>query len=134
MDLLKYRLKTLLITLLILDCVGVVLVWPIDIAGGAYIGGLFAGQDEPTIPVFRLLADYLMAAVTIMGMIGWLQRTAWGRSVAIFGLGMFCYSSFNSLGWALLSNPILTVPIIFTLVLTVVALPLLLKQGAEVSA
>jgi hypothetical protein len=124
----KSKIKIILVTVLILNCIGVVLVWPVDIASGAYIGGLFSGEDLPTIPIFRLLADYMMAALTMTGLIGWLQHRAWGKSVALFGLGMFCYYSVNSLGWAILNNPILALPMVFTIVLTVIALPFLFEK------
>jgi hypothetical protein len=124
----KYRLKTLLITLLLIECAAVFIIWPFDIATGAYVGGLFGPMEDEMIPIFGFTADMLMAIVTGLGLIGWLRRAPWGKGITLLGLGMFCYSAINGLGWALLHNWRLALPDILTLILTALALPFLLKK------
>jgi DMSO/TMAO reductase YedYZ heme-binding membrane subunit len=125
---LKNDTKIIIITLLILNSFGVFLVTPIDISSGAYPGGIFHWVSDETIPAYHVLAEFLTAAFTLVGMYGWLKSKSWGRGMALFGLGMFCYSSVNSIGWAMRTNPVLIAPMIFTLILAMIAIPMLLLE------
>jgi hypothetical protein len=126
---LKTDIKIILITLLILNSIGVFLVTPLDISSGAYPGGVFHWVSDETIPAYHILAEFLTAAFTLVGMYGWLKSKSWGRGMALFGLGMFCYSSVNSIGWAMRTSPVLIAPMIFTLILAMVAIPMLLLES-----
>jgi len=124
----KSRLKVILVTLLILNSIWVVLLWPFDIANGAFPRGLLANNMGGSIPIFRLAAEFLMAAITVVGLIGWVQGKRWGRGLSLLGIGMFCYSAINSMGWAFTNNPILAAPMLFTLLLAAILVPMLLCE------
>lgn len=125
------RLKELLILLIILNCLWVFIIWPIDLMSGAFMFGLLTPLSERSIPVFQLAAELLMAVVTLTGTIGWLRSAAWGRSITLFGLGMFCFWAVNSLGWALLNNTVLALPMVVTLALSASALPALVGENGR---
>lgn len=124
----KFPLKTLLLTALIINCAAVIYIWFFDISNGAYPLGLFANQEEASIPAFHLVSEILMAVLTLSGIVGLLKGYKWGRGVALFGLGMFFYSSVNSLGWAIATSPVLAFPMVLTLILVIIVFPMLMKE------
>ncbi len=130
----KSRVKVILVTLLILNSIWVVLLWPIDIASGAFPRGLFANQPEGSIPIFHLAAECIMAAITVVGLIGWIQGKRWGRGLSLLGIGMFSYSAINSMGWAFTNNPILAAPMLFTLLLAAILVPMLVCEKSAIRA
>ena len=126
----KNPLLTLVVAMIIFNCFAIFILFPIDYMSGAYPNGLFRYM-EGNIPFFHVVAEFLMAIITLAGLVGWLKKMTWGKGVTLMGLGMFCYSAINGMGWALNHNPILTVPLILTIVLTLLALPYLLKLEKE---
>jgi hypothetical protein len=108
--------RRFLIGFWLLDSVAVLALWAITFATGrSWEQGLFAYQNG-NIPIFHLVAECLMALVTGVGFLGVIARRPWGRMLALLGVGMFTYSSINSLGWALHNAPGLAVPMLASLV------------------
>jgi hypothetical protein len=102
----------LLISLLIISGLAMFGVWAKLLPKRPFPEGLLAYQMDGMVPAFHLAAEFMMAAITIVGAIGWAVGAAWGPVVAVFGLGFFTYSSINSLGWALHNSKSLAIPMI----------------------
>ena len=66
-------------------------------------GGFFHARDGDDGPLLWLhwLAEYATAVALVVGAIGLLTDSAWGRALAGLALGALLYTSVNSLGWAL---------------------------------
>jgi hypothetical protein len=120
--------RLILLVLLIADSVAVFEIWAIKLAQGSFRKGLLTCQLQGTVPIGNMLGDLLMAATTLVGITGWWARAPWGRGVTLLGLGMFTYASMTSLGHALHDDPVLSIPMILTLLIAVFALPYLLRQ------
>ena len=121
-------LNVLLILLFILS-LAVFAIWGMNFAAGAFPNGIFAGQQETSLPVFHLTAEFLMAGITMAGVIGLWRAQKWGKGLTVFGMGMFTSSAINSMGWAVINDPIQAIPMGITLVVVMAALPLLLKNN-----
>lgn len=89
--------------------------------------GVFASQQETSMPVFHLVAEALMAIVTLAGVIGVWRGKSWGKGITLFGLGMFTYSAINSFGWAIVNNLTQGVPMLVTVVIAIFGVPILLR-------
>ena len=122
----KFR-KTVLI-LLVIASLGVFIIWGMNLAGGAFPGGVFVGSQETSLPIFHLVAEFLMAVVTLIGVFGIWQKRPWGDGLTLFGIGMFTYSAINSMGWTLLNDPVQSIPMGITLLVVIAALPMLIKE------
>ncbi len=120
--------RLILLVLLIVDSVAVFQIWAIKLAQGSFRKGLLTYQTLGTVPIGNMLGDLLMAATTLVGITGWWARAPWGRGVTLLGLGMFTYASMTSLGQALHDDPVLSIPIILTLLIAMCAVPYLLRQ------
>lgn len=117
----------ILIALLFLDSVGIFWIWGVALVDGAFQDGLFAYQ-EGNIPIFHLTAEFGMALVTLAGLYGWWHDRSWGRGITLLGMGMFTYSAVNSMGWAIHNDVALAIPMIATLLLVLIAVPMLLRS------
>jgi hypothetical protein len=124
------RVERILLALVAIDCLAVVAIWKANLAGGAFPAGLFAYQLEGTVPIFHLTAEFLMAGVTVVGLLGLWRRRAWGPVVLLLGLGMFAYSAINALGWALHNDPSTAVPMFATLLLVALLVPTMVRRLA----
>jgi hypothetical protein len=123
------RWKLLLTGLLLLNCLGIFWIWGTALDEGAFAEGIFTYQMEGNIPIFHLAAEFGMAILTAIGLIGWWRNRAWGRAILMLGLGMFTYSAINSMGWALVNDFVLVIPMVFTLLLVSVTVPMLFRTG-----
>ena len=91
-------------------------------------GNVLVYQREGNIPIFHLVAECLMATVTLAGAVGLWQGVRWGSNVALLGLGMFTYSAINSFGWALHNDMTQGIPMIVTVVVAAFAAPYLIRR------
>ena len=121
----------LIAAFLVLAGIAVFAIWGMNLAGGAFANGLFVYGDG-NYPILHLAAEFLMAGITLAGAIGWWAGIRWGRGLTLFGLGMFVYSSINSLGWALYNNPLVAIPMILTLSVAAFAVPYLMRHERDV--
>ena len=125
----KNKSLNILLILLFILSLAVFAIWGMNFAAGAFPKGVFVGQQETSLPIFHLTAEFLMAGITIAGVIGLWRAKKWGRGLTIFGMGMFTCSAINSMGWAVINDPIQAIPMGITLVVVMAALPLLLKNN-----
>ena len=119
--------KTVLI-LLVIASLGVFIIWGMNLASGVFPESIFVGSQETSLPIFHLAAEFLMAIVTFIGVIGIWRRKSWGKGITLFGIGMFTYSVINSMGWTLLNDPVQSIPMGITLLVVIAALPMLIKE------
>ena len=122
------KFKKIVLILLVIASLGVFVIWGMNLAGGAFPQGVFAGSQETSLPIFHLVAEFLMAVVTLMGVFGFWRRKSWGSGLTLFGMGMFTYSAINSMGWTVLNDPIQSIPMGFTLLVVIAALPILTSE------
>ena len=114
----------------LLDGLAVLALWIATFATGrAWEQGLFVYQNG-NIPLFHVVAECLMALVTLLGVLAWIAKKRWGRLLALVGAGMFGYSAINSMGWAIHNAPALAIP----MALSLAGLPLLFVLAARESA
>ena len=121
-------LRLILLVLLIVDSAVVFQIWAIKLGQGSFRKGLLTYQAQRTVPIATMIGDLLMAATTLVGITGWWARAPWGRGVTLLGLGMFTYASITSLAQALHADPVLSIPMILTLLIALFAVPYLLRQ------
>ncbi|MDF1520504.1 MAG: hypothetical protein P1P73_08490 [Brevefilum sp.] len=119
--------KQAVLLLLVIASLGVFIIWGMNLAGETFSEGIFVGSLETSLPIFHLAAEFLMAVVTLIGVIGTWQKKPWGNGLTLFGLGMFTYSAINSMGWTILNDPIQSIPMGITLVIVIAAIPLLIR-------
>lgn len=94
----------------------VLVLWLVEFASGRTWGqGLFAYQNG-NIPIFHVVAEASMAITVLIGLSGWRRQTRDGACTTIFGVGMFCYSAINSLGWALHNSRAMALPMCASLI------------------
>ena len=90
--------------LMILMGVAIATIWTHDIVAGQKIdrspGLLHARDEDGSLFWPHWLAEYATAVLLVVGGVGLLADTAWGRTVAGLALGALFYTSVNSLGWA----------------------------------
>lgn len=122
------KLKQILIVLLVLDSLAVFGIWGMNLASGAFPNGVFVGQEEISLPILHLIAEFLMAATTLVGVIGVWRHKPWATGITLLGLGMFTYSAVNSMGWAILNDPVQAVPMVFTILVVLVSVPVLMHS------
>ncbi|HEY9121583.1 MAG TPA: hypothetical protein VIM80_01170 [Brevefilum sp.] len=115
--------------LLVIASLGVFIIWGMNLAGGAFTEGVFVGSQETSLPIFHLAAEFLMAVITLIGVIGIWQRKSWGNGLTLFGMGMFTYSAINSMGWTVLNDPIQSIPMGITLLVVIAGLSILTKEN-----
>jgi len=121
-------LRLILPVLLIVDNAVVFQIWAMKLAQGSVRKGLLTYQAQGAVPIGTMIGDLLMAGTTLVGITGWWARAPWGRGVTLLGLGMFTYASVTSLGRALHDDPVLSIPMILTLLIALFAVPYLLRQ------
>ncbi len=121
------KFKKAVLILLVIASLGVFIIWGMNLAGGAFPEGVFVGSQETSLPIFHLVAESLMAVVTLIGVIGTWRNKPWGNGLTLFGMGMFTYSAINSMGWTVLNDPIQSIPMGITLVIVIAAIPLFIK-------
>ncbi len=121
-------LRLILPVLLIADSAVVFQIWAIKLVEDSFRTGLLTYQPQGTVPIGSMIGDLLMAATTLVGITGWWARAPWGRGMTLLGLGMFTYASMTSLGRALHDDPVLSIPMILTLLIASFAVPYLLRQ------
>lgn len=119
--------KTILI-LLVIASLGIFIIWGMNLADGAFPEGVLVGSQETSLPIFHLVAEFLMAIVTLIGVFGIWGRKPWGNGLTLFGMGMFTYSAINSMGCTFLNDPIQSIPMGFTLLVVIAALPILIRE------
>ena len=119
--------KTVLI-LLVIASLGVFIIWGMNLASGVFPESIFIGSQETSLPIFHLAAEFLMAIVTFIGVIGIWRRKSWGKGITLFGIGMFTYSVINSMGWTVINDPIQSIPMGITLIIVIAAIPLLIRS------
>jgi hypothetical protein len=123
------KFKKAVVILLVIASLGIFIIWGMNLLGGAFPGGVFVGSEETSLPIFHLVAEFLMAVVTLIGVIGIWRRKPWGNGLTLFGMGMFTYSAINSMGWTVLNDPIQSIPMGFTLLVVIAALPMLIRSN-----
>jgi len=121
------NIKKAVLILLVIASLGVFIIWGMNLAGGAFPEGIFVGSQETSLPIFHLVAEFLMAVVTLIGVIGTWRGKPWGEGLTLFGMGMFTYSAINSMGWTILNDPIQSIPMGITLVIVIAAIPLIIR-------
>ena len=120
------KFKKVILILLVIASLGVFIIWGMNLASGAFPQGIFVGSQETSLPIFHLAAEFLMAVVSLIGVFGIWRRKPWGNGLTLFGMGMFTYSAINSMGWTFLNDPIQSIPMGFTLLVVIAALPMLI--------
>jgi hypothetical protein len=121
------NIKKAVLILLVIASLGVFIIWGMNLAGGAFPEGIFVGSQETSLPIFHLVAEFLMAVVALIGVFGIWRRKSWGNGLTLFGMGMFTYSAINSMGWTILNDPIQSIPMGITLVIVIAAIPLIIR-------
>ena len=85
--------------------VGVAGIWTLDIVRGDRVdlsrGLLRARDDGGSLLLPHWVAEYGTAAALVGGAAGLLASAGWAVPLAAAALGATCYTSTNSLGWAL---------------------------------
>ena len=85
--------------------VGVAGIWTLDMVRGDRVdlsGGLLRARDDGgSLLLPHWVAEYGTAAALVGGAAGLLASTGWAVPLAAAALGATCYTSTNSLGWAL---------------------------------
>ncbi len=122
------KLKQVFLVLLLLDSLAVFGIWVMNLTSGAFPNGVFVGHEEISLPILHLIAEFLMAATTLVGVIGFWRRKPWAKGITLLGLGMFTYSAINSMGWAILNDPVQAVPMVFTILVVLAAFPVLIHS------
>lgn len=122
------KFKKVILILLVIASLGVFIIWGMNLASGAFPQGIFVGSQETSLPIFHLAAEFLMAVVSLIGVFGIWRRKPWGNGLTLFGMGMFTYSAINSMGWTVLNDPIQSIPMGFTLLVVIAALPMLIRK------
>lgn len=122
------KLKQVLLVLLLIDSLAVFGIWVMNLTGGAFPNGVFVGQEEISLPILHLIAEFLMAATTLVGVIGIWRRKPWAKGITLLGLGMFTYSAINSMGWAILNDPVQAIPMVVTILVVLAAVPVLIES------
>lgn len=125
------KLKNLLLALLLILSLAIFGIWGMNFAAGAFVDGLFVGSQETTLPIFHLVAEFLMAVLTLVGVIGFWRKKQWAKGLTLFGMGMFTYSAINSMGWAVINDPVQAIPMGITLVIVAAGLPFLIKYNQQ---
>jgi len=123
------KFKRIILVLLVISSLGVFIIWGMNLTGGAFPEGVFVGSQETSLPIFHLAVEFLMALVTLVGVIGIWRNKPLGNGLTLFGMGMFTYSAINSMGWTVLNDPIQFIPMVFTLLVVIAALPILIKPN-----
>ena len=121
------KFKKLILILLVIASLGVFIIWGMNLASGAFPEGILVGSQETSLPIFHLAAEFLMAIATLVGIVGIWRRKHWGNGLTLFGMGMFTYSAINSMGWTVLNDPVQSIPMAFTLLVVIAALPILAR-------
>lgn len=121
------KMKNLLLVLLLILSLAIFGIWGVNFAAGAFPDGVFAGQQETSLPIFHLAAEFLMAALTMVGVFGFWRKKHWAKGLTLFGMGMFTYSAINAMGWALINDPVQAIPMGITLVVVAAGLPFFIK-------
>lgn len=117
------RLKRCILGFFILDSLAIFGLWAMNLSRGAFPHGILTPQAETSLPVLHLTAEFLMAGITLAGAMGmWFERR-WGKGLFLLGLGMFLYSAVNSLGWAVVNDPVQGIPMGLTLIAVLLAIP-----------
>jgi hypothetical protein len=116
--------------LLALDGIGVLGLWTLSLTSGAFGGmaGLFVYQDG-NFPIFHVTAELLMGIVAVASGIGLLGRQPqpWAQGLALVTFGMLGYSAINSAGWPIRNDASLLVPMVATVMLVVISIPVILR-------
>ena len=123
--------KSAALILLVIASLGIFIIWGMNLLGGAFPEGILVGSQETSLPIFHLAAEFLMAVITLVGVFGIWRRKPWGNGLTLFGMGMFTYSAINSMGWAVLNDPIQSIPMGFTLLVVIASLPTLLRPNQD---
>lgn len=110
-----------------LASLGIFALWTLNLARGAWEQGIFKYQLTGNIPVFHLTAEFLMALITLAGILGLAANRRWGQLVFVLGIGMFLYSAINSFGWALHNDLAQGIPMILSALFAIPALVYLLR-------
>ena len=121
--------KKAVFILLVIASFSVFIIWGMNLVGGAFPEGVFVGSQETSLPIFHLVAEFLMALVTLIGVLGIWRRKSWGNGLTLFGMGMFTYSAINSMGWTIINDPIQSIPMLITLLVVITALPILTREN-----
>ena len=119
--------------LLALDGVSILGLWTSSLTSGAFGGitGLFVYQ-EANFPILHVTAELLMGVLAVASGIALVHRQPWARGLALVALGMLGYSAINSAGWPIRNDPSLLVPMLATLTLAVISIPVILRALATV--
>ena len=115
----------------LIDSVLIFGLWGVQLSQDAFPRGVFVPHSEVSLPALHLAAEFLMAGVTLAGIIAIWSGAGWGKGLALFGVGMFTYSAVNSLGWAVVNDPIQGLPMTLTICAAAVAFPLLVRYHDE---
>jgi len=125
------KFKNLLLALLLILSLAIFGIWGMNFAAGAFEEGLFVGQPETALPIFHLVAEFLMAVLTLVGVIGFWRKKQWAKGLTLFGMGMFTYSAINSMGWAVINDPVQAIPMGITLIIVAAGLPFVIKYNQQ---
>jgi hypothetical protein len=114
--------------LIALDGLAILALWVVSLTSGAFggIAGLFVYQ-EGNFPILHIIAEVLMGTLALVSGIGLMRRKPWARGLALAALGMLGYSSINSAGWPIRNDPSLLAPMVATLTLVLLSLPVMLR-------
>lgn len=99
------------------------------VTGAASLAHALTPSTETGIPLFHYVAEFLMATITLVGLLGLWRRASWGYGLTLVGLGMFGYSALNALGWAVVNDMRQGIPMIVAIVAVLVAIPYLIREG-----
>ncbi len=123
------RLKQWVLGFYTLSSLGVFVIWTLNLLDDAWEQSIFTYQLTGNIPIFHLAAEFLMALVTLSGILGLAANRRWGRCIFLLGVGMFTYSAVNSFGWALHNNLAQGIPMILSALFVIPALVYVLSEN-----
>ena len=125
------KIKNVILILLLIASLTIFALWGLNLSGGAFPYGVFVGSQETSLPIFHLVAEFLMATITLIGVIGIWRRKPWGEEITLFGMGMFTYSAINSMGWTFINDPTQSIPMVITLIIVIAAIPILIPANQK---
>lgn len=113
---------------MIVQGVGIVGIWTMDIARGALADGLFRSKENGVLFWPHLVAEFLTAGALGAGAVALMVDAGWSRPVSLLALGALGYTAINSLGWSLAERERIpyAIPMLFGLFGSAVSVTILL--------
>jgi hypothetical protein len=85
-------------------------------------------RGSSSVIFFHLVAEFLMATLPAVGAVAWWYGRHWGPQVMVLGLGASAYASLNAIGWALVNQVALAIPMALGLAVAVAVIVRMMAQ------